>query len=93
MPEPTPAPKRTRNRTAPGNTRTITLHSGGTLTLSGSFSFLELSPQDREFIFQLADTMTKYQQAGATVGQGAVGRPTANMPPAPPASAPAKGVN
>ncbi len=71
MPESTPAPqKRTRNRTAAGNTRTITLRSSGSLTLSGTFNFLELSAEDREFIFQLADTMTKYQNSkGATVGQ------------------------
>jgi hypothetical protein len=40
------------------------LRSGGALTLSMDVKFLELSREDRQFVFGLLDEMTAYEQAG-----------------------------
>ena len=77
MPEPTNL-KRTRTRSSAGSARTIQLRTGGTLTLSGSFNFLELADLDRNFIFDMADLMTKYQQ-----GAGVTDKKPQATPPAP----------
>ena len=45
------------------------LRSGGALSLSLDVKFLELSREDREFVFRLMDEMTAYEQPG---GPGAV---------------------
>jgi hypothetical protein len=46
-----------------GDTQTITLRSGGTVTLTVSVNLFKLSPSDREFVLKLIDEMGAYQQA------------------------------
>jgi hypothetical protein len=46
---------------ATGTERTISLHSGGTLTLSAAFDPWELSEADRGFVFSLIDKLKKYE--------------------------------
>jgi hypothetical protein len=41
--------------------RTVQLHSGGTVTVACSTSFLSLSRQDRDFVFNLVDQLLEYQ--------------------------------
>lgn len=51
----------TSERTQPkGEARTIELESGGTLTVSFSVDIYELSPEDRNFVFGLIDSLKKY---------------------------------
>jgi hypothetical protein len=53
-----------RPAAAGGESRTLRLRSGGALTLSMDVKFLELSREDRQFVFGLLDEMTAYEQAG-----------------------------
>ncbi len=46
-----------------GETRTVRLVSGGTLTLSATTSFMLLSPTDRSFVFELIDKLNEYMSA------------------------------
>lgn len=71
--------KRTKPRTDPltdippkgdlgggvGESRTVTLRSGGTLTISASAGWLSLSADDRKFVFGLIDELTEYEQKSA----------------------------
>jgi len=45
-----------------GTSRSITLKSGGTVTLSASVDFLALSPNDRAFLYDLIDKLAAYEQ-------------------------------
>ncbi len=42
------------------HTKTVTLVSGGTITLSGDFNLFELSLSDREFVDEMVDRMAEY---------------------------------
>jgi hypothetical protein len=74
--------KRTRNRSTAGSSRTIPLRSGGSLTLAGTFNFLDMSDDDRTLIIDLASLMTRYEKSSAakTVAAGA-GSAKPLMPP------------
>jgi hypothetical protein len=45
--------------------RSVTLNSGGTLTLSASTKFMALSSADRNFVFGLIDKLEEYEQKNA----------------------------
>jgi hypothetical protein len=45
-----------------GDSRTLTLRSGGTVTLTVSVNLFELSTSDREFVLKLIDEMSGYDQ-------------------------------
>jgi hypothetical protein len=47
-----------------GESRSVTLKSGGTLTLSASTKFLALSSADRKFVFDLIDQLESYETQG-----------------------------
>jgi hypothetical protein len=53
-----------RPTAAAAESRILRLRSGGTLTLSMDVKFLELSREDREFVFRLLDEMKAYEQEG-----------------------------
>lgn len=57
---PTPQPV-----AAQGNTHALTLRSGGQVTLSVSINVMELSVQDRNFIFHLIDKLRDYENGDA----------------------------
>jgi len=44
-----------------GHSRSVTLKSGGTLTLSGHINILALSAADRAFVFELIDKLVEYE--------------------------------
>jgi hypothetical protein len=46
-----------------GTSRTVTLKSGGTLTLSASLNIFDLSDEDQAFVFELIAKLKKYEQA------------------------------
>lgn len=48
--------------------RTVQLRSGGTLTVSCSTTFMELSREDRTFVFGLVDQLDEYQTSTSTKG-------------------------
>lgn len=50
-----------------GESRSVTLKSGGTLTLSASTKFLALSSADRKFVFELIDKLEEYETSGGLV--------------------------
>jgi hypothetical protein len=50
-----------------GTSRMVTLKSGGTLSVSASIDIFSLSPEDRDFVFELIDKLKKYEQ-GEGVG-------------------------
>lgn len=56
-PPPAPAPP---PATAPGQTTTVALRSGGQVTLSVSVNLFELSNEDREFVLLLVDKVKGY---------------------------------
>lgn len=62
---PAPAPR----TAARGESKTIRLRSGGSLTLVMDAKFLELAKQDREFVFSLLDQMAAYER-GSSDSQG-----------------------
>lgn len=47
-----------------GSTRTVTLQSGGTVTLTASVDLMSLTPDDRAFVFELIDRMGAYEREG-----------------------------
>lgn len=51
-----------------GDVKTITLRSGGELTLSVSVKWLDLPKDDRNFVFELTDRLTEYEEQ-AKVGK------------------------
>ncbi len=44
-----------------GHSRSVTLKSGGTLTLSGHINILALDAADRYFVFELLDKLIEYE--------------------------------
>ena len=48
-----------------GKAYTVTLKSGGTVTVTINVHPFELDNGDREFVFQLVDQVTKYQKPGS----------------------------
>jgi hypothetical protein len=51
---------------AAAESRTVRLRSGGALSLSLDVKFLELSREDREFVFRLLDEIAAYEQGGGS---------------------------
>jgi hypothetical protein len=49
-----------------GESRSVTLKSGGTLTLSASTKFMALSSADRNFVFGLIDKLEEYEKENPT---------------------------
>jgi hypothetical protein len=45
-----------------GESKTVELHSGGTLTLTASIKFFDIASEDRTFVFELIDKLREYQQ-------------------------------
>ncbi len=56
------APRHAPAKTATGESRSLRLRSGGTLTLLMDLKFPELSREDREFVFGLLDEMAAYER-------------------------------
>lgn len=52
-----------------GESRSVTLKSGGTLTLSASTKFMSLSSADRKFVFDLIDKLEAYETNGGDISQ------------------------
>jgi hypothetical protein len=44
-----------------GETRTVTLAGGGTLTLTASVGFMKLPKAERDFVFSLVDQLDAYE--------------------------------
>ncbi len=54
---PTTAPKHQE-----GSTKTVALRSGGTVSVSVSVNLLELSPDDRNWVFEVIDKLQEYER-------------------------------
>ena len=64
MPEPT-SPKKTRIRRSSANSQTISLRSGGSITLSGEgISPFSMSAEDLAFVTELAQKLRGYIEQG-----------------------------
>ena len=68
-PAPTPAPNALLSlpigdQPAPGTSRTVSLSSGGSLTVSATLDLFKLNPKDRAFVFDLIDKLAAYEEAG-----------------------------
>lgn len=50
------------------HTKTITLASGGTITVSGEFNAFELSPYDRQYLDGLSDYLALYGEKLPEIG-------------------------
>lgn len=62
-PSPEPrAPPASAAPSTPGTSRTVTLVSGGTLTVSATLDMFALSPDDRVFVFKLIDQLAEYEK-------------------------------
>ncbi len=48
-----------------GTSKSVSLKSGGTLTLSATLDFFALNSADRKFVFELIDKLDEYAQASA----------------------------
>ncbi len=59
-----PVPTKTGQSTSGAESHTIALASGGTVTVSCSTSFLALTRQDRDFLFDLVDRLKDYAGSG-----------------------------
>ena len=55
-------PHRVARPEPPGESKTIDLHSGGTLTLSFEVKLAELTKPDRDFLFGLLDQIKAYEE-------------------------------
>lgn len=53
---------------AAAESRSVRLRSGGALSLTLDVKFLELSREDREFVFRLLDEIAAYEQGGGDPG-------------------------
>jgi hypothetical protein len=53
----------------PGESRSIELRSGGTLTVSASTKFMQLSSADRNFVFGLIDKLEEYEAQKNSAGK------------------------
>ncbi len=62
-----------------GESRSVQLKSGGTLTLSATTKFMALNTTDRAFVFELIDKLLEYE--------GTQTAPTPSVHGAPPATA------
>lgn len=65
---PQPEPTDTRGEatsTPSGETRSVSLRSGGTVTVSCSTTFLALTREDRMFVFDLVDRLLEYEEKSA----------------------------
>jgi hypothetical protein len=51
-----------------GESRSVTLKSGGTLTLWTSTKFMMLKSADRAFVFELIDKLVEYEEKNADTG-------------------------
>lgn len=51
-----------------GTSRTISLRSGGTLTVSATLDLFSLSPPDRKFVFEFIDKLESYESEDANSG-------------------------
>jgi hypothetical protein len=50
----------------PGSSRSVTLKSGGSLTLHVSADLLSLAGEDRKFVFDLIDKLEEYEKETAS---------------------------
>jgi hypothetical protein len=80
----TPPPYRMRKDSG-GESRSVTLKSGGTLTLHTTTKFMALSVTDRAFVFELIDKLVDYDQKNTTKEPA----PTPPPPATPKADGPA----
>jgi hypothetical protein len=55
-----PPPSPPNTPTAAGESKSVSLVSGGTLTISASLGFFKLSQKDRTFVFELIDKLDAY---------------------------------
>ena len=60
-------------RTQVGDSRSLTLRSGGTVTLAVSVNLFDLSKEDRNFVLGLIDDMSDYDREAATKPQDGLG--------------------
>ena len=61
------------DRTQVGESKTVELKSGGTLTLNASVEFFAMSSEDRSFVFELIDKLRDYEQRMQTADKIAKG--------------------
>jgi Family of unknown function (DUF5343) len=61
-PAATPAASPAQTPSNSGSVRTITLDSGGTVTVNAVVDWLALTPRDREFVFGLIDALATYER-------------------------------
>ncbi len=54
----------------PGTSRTVSLASGGTLTISATLDLFSLSQKDRNFVFTLIDQLEEYETGGSKATTG-----------------------
>jgi hypothetical protein len=85
-PRPRPPKPTAQSHPAPrppaGDTRSLTLTSGGTVTLAVSVNLFDLSTEDREFVLGLIDEMRNYdQEAGTQPPKEEVGSETPGSTP------------
>jgi hypothetical protein len=50
---------------APGTAKSVTLKSGGVLTLSATLDLFALNAEDRKFVFELIDKLDTYEKASS----------------------------
>lgn len=62
-PEGTPTPSTPQPVMNAGTSRSISLSSGGTLTISATLDLFSLNPTDRTFVFGLIDKLDEYEKA------------------------------
>jgi len=55
-----------QSRSAPGQTKTVQLKSGGSLTVSATFDPFVMTADDRTFLFDLIDKLNAYERAGSS---------------------------
>jgi len=61
--KPAPEPQLPPTQGQGGTTRSISLKSGGTLTVSATVDLFSLVPSDREFVFGVIDKLAEYESA------------------------------
>jgi hypothetical protein len=52
-----------------GESRSVELRSGGTLTISATTKFMSLSSEDRKFVFDLIDQLESYEKGGGAASK------------------------
>jgi Family of unknown function (DUF5343) len=53
------------SQVAPGTAKSVTLKSGGVLTLSATLDLFALNAEDRKFVFELIDKLDTYEKASS----------------------------